>query len=157
MLLVAAAAAGASCKNDSAEVPQDLGVLRILDQNPQLLAQQCDDSPIIDDAGFAISYGCRFLHHCYKINHSGQRVKGDWDVCGAGGYCLHRLVTVCERWLLIDDGQIDIIVNKKSGAIATHNRYHGTGVDLLPKSLKVPVSIVSHQGDGGPGKDKNRE
>lgn len=157
MLLVWPTVAGVSCKSDSTETPQDRGVQLTLDQNSQLLAQLCDDSPIIDDAGYAITYGCRFLHHCYKIKHSGRAVVGDLDVCGAGGYCFHRLVNVCERWLLIDDGQIDIIVNQETGAVATHNRYHGTGVDLLPKSLQVPISIVPHRLDGGPGKDKNRE
>ena len=156
MLLVLQAATGVSCEGDSTETPQDLGPQVTLDQNLQLLALQCDDSPIINDAGYAITYGCRFLHHCYKIKHFGQPAVGELDVCGAGGHCFHRLINTCERWLLIDNGQIDIIINKKTGAIATHNRYHGTGVDLLPKTLKVPVSVVPHWWDGGPGKDRSR-
>jgi len=133
----------------------DVRAPSLVDAGPA--AQECDDSPIVTPDGYMVTYGCRFIHHCYKVRASGDSVEDrQLEVCGADDTCLFRLTHVCERWRLVDDGSIDVLVNSRTGEVFTHSRLHGFDlrvdagadrlpdgrvIDRLPAALEVPVSV----------------
>jgi hypothetical protein len=104
----------------------------------------CDSSPIILEDGTMVTYGCEFLHHCYKITNNGEEVVGDLELCGADGYCVYRLTHVCGHWYLLDDGEISIIIDNDTGEVFTHGRMHTGEPDDLPDVMVLPLSTTPH-------------
>ena len=120
-------------------------------------ARECDESPVITPDGYMATYGCRFIHHCYKVRVNGDSVEEQQlEVCGADGTCLIRVTHLCERWRLVDDGSMDILVNGRTGEVFTHSRLHGFDlrmdagadrlpdgrvIDRVPEVLETPVSV----------------
>ena len=118
--------------------------------------QDCDSSPVVTPNGFFATYGCRFIHHCYKVRNNGLDLEDkEIELCGADGACLFRVTHVCERWYLINDGTKDILVSSTTGDVLTHNRLHGwtptpdadagtvpdgAPIDPTPAFLELPVS-----------------
>ena len=107
------------------------------------IAGECDDSPIRAGDGY-VMHGCRFLHHCYKVRHNGVAVSGDLQLCGADDVCLYRVTHICERWVLINNGEQDILVNTRTGTASTHASSHGGNIEGLPGPLALPVYLGPH-------------
>jgi len=102
-------------------------------------ADPCEPTPVEVAPGVFTRYGCDFLNHAFKLRNFGVPAQSSLRICGADGYCLRWLRYTCDHFVLIFDGEVEIIVDMDTGLISTHAKTHQQP-DPHPDALALPLS-----------------